>query len=44
MWNLKNNNYICNEQDILRVHKIHLENLLNKKSYLNNKGPEIPYF
>jgi hypothetical protein len=44
MWNLINNNYICNEKDILRVHKIHLENLLNKKSYLNNKGPEIPYF
>ena len=44
MWNLLNNNYICNEKDILRAHKIHLQNLLNKKSYLNNKGPEIPYF
>jgi len=44
MWNLINNNYICNEKDILRSHKIHLENLLNKKSCLNNKGPEIPYF
>ena len=44
MWNLINNNFICSEKDILRNHKIYLENLLHKKSYINNKGPETPYF
>jgi hypothetical protein len=44
MWSQINNNFICSEKEILRVNKIHLEKLLNTKSDINNKGPEIPFF
>ena len=44
MWNMINNNFICGEKDLFRSYKVHLENLLHKKSDLDNKGPEIPFF
>ena len=44
MWNFRKNNLLVNDKDKLFVHKVHLENLLHAKSYINNKGRETPYF
>ena len=44
MWNFRKNNLLVNDKDKLFVHKVHLENLLHARSYINNKGRETPYF
>ena len=44
MWKLMNNNLVINDKDKLYIHRIHLEKLLNAKSYIQNKGPDIPFF
>jgi len=44
MWNFRKNNLLVNDKDKLFVHRVHLENLLHAKSYINNKGRETPYF
>ena len=44
MWHLLINNYFCNEKEILRTNKIHLEKLFNTKSSINNNGPTTPTF
>lgn len=44
MWNFRKNNLLVNDKDKLFIHKVHLENLLHAKSYINNKGRETPYF
>lgn len=44
MWNLLRNNYLCDEQEILRTSQIHLEKLLNTKSNISTKGPKTPLF
>ena len=38
------NNFVVSDKDKLFVHRVHLENLLYVKSYINNKGKETPYF
>ena len=38
------NNLVINDKDELYVHRVHLEKLLNAKSFIQNKGPDIPYF
>ena len=44
MWHLLINNNLCNEKEILRTNKIHLEKLFNVKSNINNKEPITPLF
>lgn len=44
MWRIMKNNLVINDKDKLFVHRVHLENLLHAKSYINNKGKETPYF
>jgi hypothetical protein len=44
MWNFRKNNLLVNDKDKLFIHRVHLENLLHAKSYINNKGKETPYF
>ena len=44
MWNFRKNNLIINDFDNFFVHKVHLERLLNTKTHIKNKGPDLPYF
>ena len=44
MWNLLINNHSCNEKEILRTTKIHLEKLIKTKTNIDNKSPKIPLF